>query len=203
MTQGRERQPRLLLSAPVATLAPGSLPGQLVSERHITEPSPLLPHFLPPPHGTRTALSCGRRSAATARPAEPLLRPLQFRKVPPSVLWLLLFLSGRPSAEERLSRHRCHPGQPKPVPAGLWGSSAGAGPPAAPVSTISCCLRSFHDTALQSRRRLTHQPLKNPLKSIFCRLIKSRLLLLGGEQPAEADLMSTKNVWSSGLVLQR
>lgn len=69
VTQGRERQPRLLLSAPVATLAPGSLPGQLVSERHVTEPSPLLPHFLPPP------TQLGLRSLADGDPQRQLGPP--------------------------------------------------------------------------------------------------------------------------------
>lgn len=104
---------------PPPPLAPGSLPAELVSEHHITEPSPL--PSSPPPT---------RSSNHDHLPTEDLQRQ-----------------AGQPS--------------PPPTPT-LLSSLQSPSPP----------------------QRL--QPVKKPLKSIFSRLIRSRLRLLGGEQPAQA-----------------
>lgn len=57
--------------------SPRLLPGELVSERHITEP---------PPQPARTTFAYGRRCAATGRPSEPRLSSPPSQKVPLSAL---------------------------------------------------------------------------------------------------------------------
>lgn len=131
--------------------------------------------------------SADGRFAATGRPTEPPTHPhpAQFTSVPEgSSECPFGFRSSSSSLKEHVSELK------KVLPAGLRGVFCLPPPKRLqlPSSSLLFHLRlpDIHGKVPLSSRSWKHQPVKNPLKSIFSRLIRSRLPLLGGEQPAQA-----------------